>query len=255
MNNVEVLISAMNQKDSSIFKRTNIQSDALMINQCDDENYWEESRNYGLLKIFSTKERGLSNSRNMAINKAEKKYALLCDDDEYLYKDYPKIIEDAFANNPKADVICFQVKRAGKKYSRRKSQLNYWSSLKIGSWQISFNLESIRRENVLFDPKFGSGTPVGSGEENIFLYDCLKKGLKIYYEPICIGEVAQLKSNWFRGFDKTYFFNRGIIIKRLMGIWGIWYCLFFVISKYKRYKSEISAFLALKNILKGFVKK
>jgi len=253
MSQVEVLISAMNQKDSSIFKRTNIQSNALMINQSNDENYWEERQKYGLLRIFSSKERGLSNSRNMAIEKACGKYALLCDDDELLYDEYPQIIEKAFEDNPKADIICFQVKYNTKKYSNKAKKLGFLSSLKISSVQICLKIEAIKKKGITFDPNFGAGTPIGSGEENIFLYDCLKKGLYLYYVPICIGEVAQNNSTWFKGFNQLYFFNRGRIIRRMMGfIGGGAYCLYFVVSKYSRYKSNLTFKSACLNILKGF---
>lgn len=253
MSQVEVLISAMNQKDASIFKRTNIQSNALMINQCNDENYWEEKQKYGILRVISTKERGLSNSRNMALEKACGKYVLLCDDDELLYDEYPEIIEKAFNDKPYADIICFQIKRNGKKYSNDCFKLGFLSSLKIASWQICIKLSSLKKNNVMFDSNFGAGTPIGSGEENIFLYDCLKKGLMLYYIPICIGEVAQKKSTWFKGFNQLYFFNRGRIIRRMMGfIFGGAYCFYFVVSKYSRYKSNLTFKSACLSILKGF---
>ena len=253
MCNVEVLISAMNQNDSSIFKRTNVQSDALMINQCDNENYWEEPHDYGLLKIFSTKERGLSNSRNMALKNVSKKYALLCDDDELLYDGYSQIIENAFEANSKADIVCFQVKRAGKKYSSKGCKLNFLTVSKIASWQISFKVDSVKNAGVIFDANFGAGTPLGSGEEGIFLHDCLKKNLRIYYVPVCIGEVAQKTSTWFKGFDYQYFLNRGKINRRSLGFfWGVLSCVYFVLTKYRRYKNETCFVHACKNIFKGF---
>ncbi|SMG16737.1 glycosyltransferase family A protein [Fibrobacter sp. UWB13] len=253
MSQVEVLISAMNQNGPSIFRQTNIQSSALMVNQCDVNDYWEQKLEFGTIRIFSTKDRGLSRSRNMAVENASKKYALLCDDDEYLYKDYPQLIETAFADNPKADVICFQVKCPGKKYSSKSFKLGYITTLRIASWQICFRLESVRKANIVFDTRFGSGTVMGSGEENIFLYDCLKNGLNIYYVPICIGEVSRKKSNWFKGFTQTYFFNRGKILRRMMGsFWGGVYCVYFVIAKHRRYKKETNFANACKNIVKGF---
>ena len=158
MSQVEVLISAMHQNDSSIFKKTNIQSNALMINQCDDDEFWEEERDCGKLRIISTKERGLSNSRNMAIENAMAKYALICDDDEFLYEGYPQIIEKAFANNHKADIICFQVKYPKKSYSNKGFKLGFISISKISSVQICLKLESIKKANVKFNPNFGSNT-------------------------------------------------------------------------------------------------
>ncbi len=80
--------------------------------------------------------------------------------------------------------------------------------------------------NVRFDTDYGSGTPMGSGEENIFMYDCLKKGLRAYYVPIDIGEVKQVNSKWFRGFTEDYFWKRGKIIRRMMGCWGCFFTFY-----------------------------
>lgn len=188
----------------------------------------------------------------MALDNALGDFVLLCDDDEVLYEGYEEKIKNAFIEHSNFDVICFQIKCPHKKYSNSCFPLNYLTSLKISSWQIAFKLESIRNNEIRFDNRFGSGTPLGSGEENIFLYDCIKKKLKLLYIPICIGEVSQMKSNWFKGFNESYFFNRGKIIRRMMGcFWGSAYSFYFVVSKHCRYKAELNFFKALKNIFLG----
>lgn len=252
MKKVEVLISAMFQKDISIFLDTKIQSDALLINQCEESNYLEVEKDYGLLRCISTTERGLSRSRNMALSNAKGDYCLLCDDDEVLYEGYKEKIIEAYQQHPLADILCFQVKRKNKKYSNKYRRINYINSLKIASWQITFRLKNLQEANIMFDTNFGSGTSIGSGEENIFLYDCLKAGLRIYYIPECIGEVAQKESRWFDGFNEKYFINRGMVIKRMMG-WsmGSLYCLYFTINKYPNYRNNMSWLKALKLIISG----
>lgn len=252
MSSVEVLISAMHQKDFRIFEKTNISSDALMINQCEEEKYFEVEKEFGKFRILSTTERGLSNSRNMALKNAVGTYCLLCDDDEFLYEGYKEKIIEAYQQYPRADIICFQIKRKNKEYSNNYRKINYLTSLRVSSWQITFKLKDLQKANIKFDPNFGSGTPIGSGEENIFLYDCLRAGLNIYYVPICIGEVAQNKSQWFVGFTEKYFINRGVIIRRLMGRWyGMLYCIYFSISKYQKYHVDISFFRVIRLLIKG----
>ncbi len=255
MSKVEVLISAMHQSDFSIMERTNVHTDALLINQCDQNSLVEEARSYGRLRCISTTERGLSRSRNMALKNAKGSYCLICDDDEILYSGYEKEIEKAYEAYPDADLICFQIKREGKKYADKPCRIRYLKSLRIGSCQITMKPDSILRKNISFDANFGSGTPVGSGEENIFLFDCLKNKLKIYYVPVCIGEVSQTNSNWFKGFTEEYFFNRGIIINRMMGKgMGSLYALYFAISKYKRYKNNLSFANAVSKLFQGMRK-
>ena len=79
---VEVLISAMYQSDYSIFEKTNISTDALLINQCDKNEYSKRETKTGIQRCVYTTERGLSRSRNNALINATGKYCLLCDDDE-----------------------------------------------------------------------------------------------------------------------------------------------------------------------------
>lgn len=251
---VEILISAMHQVDCSIFERTNVKTDALLINQCDKEQKYSIKRNYGTQRVISTTQRGLSRSRNMALDNANGEICLICDDDEVLIDNYEQLIINAFNENPEYDILCFMFQLKGKEFPKYSFKVNYLNALKITSWQIAFKKNRIIDKNIRFDEKFGSGTPIGSGEENIFLYDCLKQGLKIKYLPICIGHVAQEESHWFRGFDEEYFLNRGKIIKRLMGVpWGLAYCIYFILFKTKEYKDTISMRNAWRNIIKGYI--
>ena len=251
--NVEVLISAMFQKDLSIIDSTNISTDAILINQCDYDSKTELQREFGIIRCISTTERGLSNSRNMAIMNARGEICLIADDDEKLDDDYANIIISAYNRYPKADIICFIVRNDKKKYSNKVLRVGFIRALHISSWQMTFKRERIIKKGLKFNSRFGSGTPNGSGEENIFLYECLKKGLKVYYIPVDIGEVENKKnSRWFHGFNEEYFDNRGKIIRELMGpVVGIIYCSYFIISKHRIYRNSISIINATKNIFHG----
>ena len=248
---LEVLISAMYQTDMSKFEDTAVSSDALLINQCENNSYVEIEKDGSHFRMISTTERGLSRSRNMALANAKGDYCLICDDDELLYEGYTEKIECAYQKYPDADIICFKVIFQGKTYSPKAYRIGFLRALRVSSVQMCLKLKSIKKAMVSFDVNFGSGTPVGSGEENIFLYDCLKKGLKVYYVPIVIGEVSQIESKWFKGFSEDYFIHRGQIIYRLMKNIGFFYCLYFSLTKYRLYKSNMSRKKAFFLMLKG----
>ena len=250
-NELEVLISAMRQNDFSLFYNAGISTDALMINQCDRDETEEKNINGNHIRIISTTERGLSKSRNLALMNTEGKYALICDDDEVLYKDYEEKILKAYAEYPDADLICFKVLREDKTYPDKASKIGYLKALKISSVQITMRVDKIKEAGIWFDERYGAGTPNGSGEETIFLYDCLNKGLKVYYVPVLIGEVKQTESTWFQGFDEAYFRKRGRIIRRLMGKKGIFYCVYFAMSKYSRFKENMSMWKAFSLMVSG----
>ena len=71
-----ILISCMHQKDASIIERTGVQSDVVVINQCDHNSIEEfdfinRKGEKCHAKFICTTERGLSRSSNMAIRYAE----------------------------------------------------------------------------------------------------------------------------------------------------------------------------------------
>ena len=78
---VEVLVSCLNQKDSSLVKKLNIQSDAVVINQNNENSYSELNYKNNIVKYVTSDERGLTKSRNLALTYASKDICILCDDD------------------------------------------------------------------------------------------------------------------------------------------------------------------------------
>ncbi len=83
---IEILLSCMNQKDLSIVEKNNIKTKATIINQCDKDDYSEVVVNNNTIKVVSSTQRGLTNSRNLALIHASGDVCLLSDDD-VVYKD------------------------------------------------------------------------------------------------------------------------------------------------------------------------
>jgi len=253
---LEVLISAMDQEDMSLFEKTNIQTDAVMINQAGITDYSEKELNGHKLRMYTIADRGLSKSRNTAISQASGDICLLCDDDERLCDNYGEIIKAAYGKYTDADVIAFIVDIQGKTYKKKDRKLNRLGILKISSVQITFKRQSILNNNLRFNEQFGAGTEFCFGEENIFLTDCLKSGLKIYYFAQKIGAAAQVRSTWNSGYHREYFLNRGIITRYYLGKFlSALYAFYFIIFKFSLYKEDISPMSAVRNLLKGIYSK
>ena len=254
MMNIEVLMSCMHQSDISIISRTNIKSDTLLVNQCNKNgsNQYILDGSKSIVRVISSTDRGLSKSRNMALKNATGDLCLICDDDEILYDNYVCQIQKAFVEHPEADVIAFKIDNAGKVYPKNEKKLNYLTVLKVASWQIAFRRKSIIDNNIEFDETLGSGVSKAGGEENMFLYDCLKKGLTIYFVPLSIGRMIEGESQWFHGYSQEYFYDRGIFTKKLMGTFAATlYAAYYLIFKNSLYRKDISFFKALKFIIQG----
>ncbi len=249
---LEILLSCMNQTDASLIESSKITGDAIVINQCDRNDFSEFKTENGLVKFFSTTERGLTKSRNMAIKKSTADICLLCDDDEVFVDNYSDIITNTYKKITSADVIIFKMSNYPPSFKDKITRLKFPKTMKVSSWQISFRRESLLKHGIEFDTLLGAGSGNGAEEELKFLLDCEKKGLKIYYAPEVIASVGQTKSTWFKGFDEEFFENRGATTRYILGfVVSSLYAFYYVLSKRNLYKGNISSSRALRFIFKG----
>lgn len=263
--NLEVLISCMNQQDIKIAEQTGIQTDVLIINQCpqlehsdhapsDRNTFVTQNSSRGNIRMLSTYTRGLSKSRNLAIQHAVGDVCLLCDDDEQLDSSYEKIILNAYEVLPEADIICFRIANQPSHLKQKEQRLTKWTAMRIASWQITFRRESILDSGIRFDEDMGAGTGNGGGEEVKFLRDCIKAGLKAYYVPESIGTVAQTESTWFKGFDRDFFYKRGITNRYMLGLpLSILYAAYYTLVKKELYKDYVTPWQSFKYTLDGII--
>ena len=263
--NLEVLISCMNQQDMIIAEQTGIQTDTLIINQCpqseilnemksDQKTTGAQNQTHVNIRMLDTNTRGLSKSRNLAIQHAVGDVCLLCDDDEQLDSAYEKVILKAYEALPDADIICFRISNQPSRLKQETQRLTKWTAMRIASWQITFRRESILKSGIRFDEDMGAGTGNGGGEEVKFLRDCIKAGLKAYYVPKSIGTVAQTESTWFKGFDRDFFYKRGITNRYMLGFpVSILYAAYYTLVKRDFYKEYVTPWQSFKYTLDGII--
>lgn len=255
-----VLISCMNQ-DKSIIERTRVQSHVVVVNQCDEESIeeWDFLNKDGKschAKFISTKERGLSRSRNMAIRNAIGDICLISDDDEQLTEGYEAAVIEAYKRQGQADLISFAFVRKDKQFSDTPFMHNLRSLLKTSSVEITFLRESVIANNIWFDEKMGSGSGNGAGEENMFLMTCKRKGLQMYYDPFSIGRLLSTDSMWFKGYNERYFENFGWASRRIMGaVVSLAYLCYWFPAHRGLYIKDISMSKAIKGYLRGWKSK
>lgn len=254
---LEVLISCMYQTDTSIIERTGIESDVLVVNQCDHngEEAFDFTNKKGKTchaRILHTTERGLSRSRNMAIAHARGDVCLVCDDDERMEPDYTEKILGAFEAHPDCHILAFALHHPTKRYPNHGHRIGYFRSAKIGSIQIAF-----RKCNLVtstpFCEKMGSGTGNGAGEENKFLVDCLRKGARIRFVPSVIASVAQTTSQWWHGYNEKYWLDRGWTARMIYGapIGAIYLC-YTIIWRIRQVEQENSWWDKTRWLIRGF---
>jgi len=253
--NIQVLVATMNKTNPgciNLYKKMNLSTSAVIINQASFMETFSKSN----LTIISVIERGLSNSRNMALNHSTEEVCVLADDDIEYVSEYEEIIKKAYLATPDADIIIFDYDtndnhRKCTKLGKKIKKIGLLNSLKVSSVRITFKRKSIVVNDLKFDTNFGAGARFPAGEENIFLIDCLNAGLKIYYNPQVICKVTFDKSSWFNGYNEIYFKTKGAFAYKVFNWKYNLYIIQFIFRKHKRYKSEISALNAYKFMLKG----
>lgn len=245
-------MSCMHQCDDSLVHRSNLTGDVVVINQCDRDGYQEFFSPTGVIRMFSSTDRGLTKSRNLAIGKSQADVCLLCDDDEVFVADYAPQILEAYTQLPQADLIIFKMANRPAAFPDRVMRLRFPQTMKVSSWQISFRRERLLAAGVQFDTLLGAGTRNGAEEELKFLLDCQRAGLVIYYVPTVIASVAQEASTWFGGYDETFFENRGATTRYILGtLPAAVYALYYIIRKRALYQSFLSPRQACRAIFRG----
>lgn len=214
---LQVLVATLNNKNAEeLYKKMNLTSDALIINQSNEVKYEKKCINNSLMECYTFNERGLSKSRNNALLRCNGDIICFADDDMVYSNNYNDDIIKEFNNHPEADAIVFNVnsnivERSAKKILKF-SKVGKMEFREYGSVHIAIRTKAIKKRNIYFNTLFGSGAKYKSGEDTIFLKELLNKNLKLYKSPIVIGSVDMNNSTWFNGYTENYFVDRGAII-------------------------------------------
>ena len=84
----EIAISTIHKNHYEVLEmleKENIKCNCIVVNQCDEEHFEEIEDDSRKIRIFYTKERGLSKSRNMALRNSKADILAIGDDDLFYY--------------------------------------------------------------------------------------------------------------------------------------------------------------------------
>lgn len=237
---IEILVATMYEKDYSVPKRLNIQGSALVINQTDFKKFPNISGEFGKIKFISNDKRGLSRSRNLALENSTAEICVIADQDVKYIDNYENIIKNAYLRYPDADVILFDFYKPNNSLSKTikkgGGKLTLLQSLRGNSVRVSFKRKSIINNGISYNECFGSGSgKFIASEDLVFITDCQKNKLQIYYEPVPILSLVESKSTWFKGYNKDYFETIGAFSYHLMGNLWFLYAIQFLLRHRKLY--------------------
>ncbi len=251
---IQILVSTMNQKDYSLLKKMNIQSDAIVVNQCDENKIEEFDYNGHKIKWISLAERGVGLSRNTALMRSTADVVLFADDDVVYINNYEDIVRKEYEIHSKCGLIVFNFESLNKQrqeYLDRKShKLNWHNSLRYGAFRISIRREVAFKKNLTYSLLFGGGSVHQAGEDNLFVVQALQSGINAWASKEQLGTVAQHDSTWFKGYDEKYYFDRGFLFANMFGHKSL-LLLFLLEIKEMHSKSTLPFWKRIKIEIKG----
>ena len=222
MSKLTVLVTTMHQTDLAIYKRMNLQTDAVIGNQAADN--WERAEivDGHSVKMVTTDKRGTSLNRNTAIAHADfvAEYVMFSDDDLCFYDGYEQTVLSAFKELPDADAIKFNVRCVSERKISMASITTAHRAARreTGSWGVcvlAVKADKLRQSSLRFNERFGPGTPNYCGEDSIFLQEMFKQGWRVYTHPAVIADIDQTESSWFEGYNEKHFTVKGMVFSEM----------------------------------------
>lgn len=260
MSRIQLLVSGVNQDIKVLPKKMNIQSDAVVVNQCQENSeleadYKKDGEDTLRIKWLNRNERGIGLSRNLALDNADHEFLQFADEDIVYDEGYTSLVEKEFDDHPAADMILFNVKaQEGREtyHNTDFAKVSWKNYGRYPAYAIVARCQVIRKSAVRFSTLFGGGAKYSNGEDSLFLHDCLKNNIRIYRSDVSIGhEVADRPSTWFSGYNDKFFFDRGVLYHFLYGPLAGLMSLRFVIVKRKEMCRQKSVWECFKLMKKG----
>lgn len=140
------------------------------------------------INVIISDSRGLSVSRNIAIDASGSDVCLIADDDTVILPEAFDRVREVFAAADAPDIALFRIVGKNKKYPSspvrvsRRLPRGYW----VTSSEIAFRTRSVGGK-LRFRPDFGLGAPrFTAAEEAFFIADALRLGLTVDMVPVGI---------------------------------------------------------------------
>lgn len=218
---IEILVSTMNRTSLDflvpMFPFSHFSEFSIVvINQTTPDKTTESP--YPSVRVINSFDKGLSKSRNLALDNSKCNLCVIADDDVVYEPDFEESILLAYNQNPEAALISFRVKTPKgvlfKKYSQERVTANFFQRLNIMSIEMVVN--RMICDTIRFNENFGLGARFPMGEEAIFINELHKKKLAILNEPATIVTHPEITSNDRVTVEEKYYIQ-GALFTALFG--------------------------------------
>lgn len=217
---LQLLVAAVRKEPLELVREMRIDSDAIIVSQGDHYGFEELTYQGHQIKYFAMAERGVGLNRNTSLLRADGDISLFADED-IIYEDgYAETVLAEFEKHPEADMLVFNVQAAeGREtyHTEAFGRVRWYNCGRYPTYSFAAKTEKLHKKNITFSQLFGGGAKYCAGEDSLFIAECIRKGLKVYKVPVLIGRENGRESTWFKGFDRKFFFDRGVLYSHLYG--------------------------------------
>lgn len=241
---VQVLVAAMFQESQQLVNKMNLSTDAIIINQCDENAYEEIVHRGKRIQFYSMKERGVGLSRNTALLRADHEISLFSDEDIVYYNQYEQIVLQEFEKHPEADMIVFNFdvnKERRTYYNQKWKRVHLYNCGRYPTFSFAIRTDKMHKKNITYSLLFGGGAKYSNGEDSLFIRECIKKGLRVYASSQVLGKEEGRPSTWFHGYTKKFFVDRGVLYHYLYGRLAILLAIRFLLRHKATMCTDLSA--------------
>lgn len=172
--------------------------------------------------------KGLTVSRNIALQKTKTRYMWVMDDDlEFI----PGSINNVMATIQIDNAICHtfeSLKPSGLKrtlYPRDRAKVEKKYILRVASFEMVLDVNQLKRHNITFREDMGvGGNIINLGEESVLIADILRAGGDVIHHSISVNIHPEVSTGTV--VNNQNFFSKGVVIRRVFpNFWMVYYFL------------------------------
>jgi hypothetical protein len=140
---------------------------------------------------FESKNRGVTKSRNVVLDRTRTKYLLFADDENRFLSEGITTVINYLEKNPQCDLVLAQaIDEDGnlrKDYPKSQTNLNRFNCARAATYEMIVRMDAVKSAHLYFDENFGAGAENYLGDEYIFITDLLTRGRNAVFLPITIA--------------------------------------------------------------------
>ncbi|OIQ30751.1 MAG: hypothetical protein BM564_00640 [Bacteroidetes bacterium MedPE-SWsnd-G2] len=214
------------------------------------------------VRVINSNTKGLSVSRNIALENCDSDIALIADDDLIYPENFQHQIIETFQSKKAYALITFKAQKLSggdyRTYSKESKAHTKASIKDVISWEIAFRPKWAKTHKIVFNERFGLGAEFQTAEEYLFANSILEAGGKLWFENKVIVSHPDFNSGMDLGSDRVVYARAALnykLYKSWAYVWLMKYVVFLINHDYIAWQQGLKKYNVGVNGIAAFKKK